>query len=183
LTVEQFAREIGTFFLAQWQAAPMPAKADPMTFFVAGYDDGDTYGRVFEVVIPGTPEPVEKNPNTFGLLYGGQWEITGRIMSGYDPKLPEVARKALTLSDAQVGQLTQALSALQLPIPMEFLPLQDCVDLVIFLIEATASLQTWMLGVRGVGGAIDVATITGTEGFRALQRKQVRGHALIQHQR
>jgi hypothetical protein len=92
LSVGDFAREISDFFLAQWQAAPMPANADPMVFFVAGYDEGDTYGRVFELKIPLAPDPVEKNPDTFGLLYGGQWEITGRLVSGYDPKLPEVAQ-------------------------------------------------------------------------------------------
>jgi hypothetical protein len=29
--------------------------------------------------------------------------------------------------------------------------------------------------VRGVGGAIDVATITRTDGFRAIQEKQILG--------
>ena len=43
------------------------------------------------------------------------------------------------------------------------------------LIKTTATLQGFSAGVRGVGGAIDVATITRTEGFRAIQEKEIVG--------
>ena len=68
-------------------------------------------------------------------------------------------------------------TAVNSPIPYQFLPLQDCVDLSIFLIRTTIKLQTWLVGVRGVGGAIDVATITRIEGFRAIQQKRIVGEA------
>jgi len=55
------------------------------------------------------------------------------------------------------------------------LPLQDSIDLAIFLVRATITLQKWQIGIRGVGGAIDVATITQTDGFRSVQQKQIRG--------
>jgi hypothetical protein len=181
LSIEEFAREVGDFFLAQWIAASMPADADPMCFLFGGYDAGETYGRVYQVVVPAAPIPSEQNPNEFGLTFGGQTEVTNRLLAGYDPQALEIARTTLGLSDGQVQGLAQALRALQLSIPMPFLPLQDCVDLAIFIIQTTATLQTWIVGVRGVGGAIDVATITRTEGFRALQRKQVSGSKI--HQR
>ncbi len=60
-------------------------------------------------------------------------------------------------------------------IPFAFLPLQDCVDISIFLIRTTATIQSWITGVRGVGGAIDVAMITRTEGFKAVQQKRIKG--------
>ena len=69
----------------------------------------------------------------------------------------------------------KVLKALGMPIPYQFLPLQDSVDLAIFLIKTTATLQGFSAGVRGVGGAIDVATITRTEGFRAIQEKEIVG--------
>ena len=62
-----------------------------------------------------------------------------------------------------------------MPIPYQFLLLQDSVDLAIFLIKTTAKLQGWAAGARGVGGAIDVATVTRTDGFRAIQEKQIVG--------
>lgn len=65
--------------------------------------------------------------------------------------------------------------AFNLPIPYQFLPLQDCVDLSIFLVRTTIELQKWMIDIRGVGGVIDVATITRTEGFKYVQRKEIKG--------
>ena len=62
---------------------------------------------------------------------------------------------------------------LGLPIPYQFLPLQDCVDLSTFLVNMTTTFQTWTVAIRGVGGAVDVATITRTEGFRALHEKRI----------
>jgi hypothetical protein len=38
----------------------------------------------------------------------------------------------------------------------------------------TSVVQGWTIGIRGVGGAVDVATITRTEGFQAIQQKQIR---------
>jgi hypothetical protein len=56
--------------------------------------------------------------------------------------------------------------------PYPFLPLQDCVDLSIFLVRATMEIQAWTVDVRG---AVDVATITKTNRFRPVQLKQVTG--------
>jgi len=63
-----------------------------------------------------------------------------------------------------------------MPIPYQFLPLHDCVDPSIFLIKTTAKLQGWTTGTRGVGGAIDVATVIRTEIFRAVQEKRIVGN-------
>lgn len=38
---------------------------------------------------------------------------------------------------------------LGLPIPYQFLPLQDCVDLAILLIRTTAELQKFLVDIRG----------------------------------
>jgi hypothetical protein len=82
----------------------------------------------------------------------------------------------LQLTDAQKQELDQFLGPIfNLPIPYQFLPLQDCVDLSIFLIRTTIELQKWMVGIRGVGGVIDVATITRTDGFQFVQRKAIKG--------
>jgi hypothetical protein len=52
------------------------------------------------------------------------------------------------------------------------------VDLSIFLLRTTITLQKWLVGVRGVGGAIDVVTITRTDGVQEVQVKQVVGEGL-----
>ena len=176
LSVEEFAARLGDFFRRQWSAANTPAEADAMVFLVGGFDEGDAYGRVFEVSIPNSPAPVEKSADDFGITFGGQHEIAGRLLGGYDPRLEAMVAENLHLNAAQTKNLRQkVLQSLAMPIPYQFLPLQDCVDLSIFLIKTTTTLQRWTTGTRGVGGAIDVATITRTDGFRAVQEKRILG--------
>jgi hypothetical protein len=176
LSVEEFATRLGDFFRGRWSAANTPAEADAMVFLVGGFDEGDAYGRVFEVSIPNAPAPVEKSADDFGITFGGQHEIAGRLLGGYDPRLEAMVAENLHLNAAQTKNLRQkVLQSLAMPIPYQFLPLQDCVDLSIFLIKTTTTLQRWTTGTRGVGGAIDVATITRTDGFRAIQEKRIVG--------
>jgi hypothetical protein len=176
LSVEGFAARLGDFFRRQWSAANTPAEADAMVFLVGGLDEGDAYGRVFEVSIPNSPTPVEKSVDEFGITFGGQHEIAGRLLGGYDPRLEALMSANVHLNAAQTTNFREkVLPNLAMPIPYQFLPLQDSVDLAIFLIKTTATLQGWMTGVRGVGGAVDVATITRTDGFRAVQEKRIVG--------
>jgi len=183
LSVEAFAKRLSDFFAAQWKALPPitpPGAQQPdMAFLVGGYDENQPYGRIFEFFVPNNPIPRETLPGgQFGLTWGGQREYVDRLLRGFDDGLPMAVQQFLKLPDAQRDTLRQQLTtALSSPIPYQFLPLQDCVDLSIFLIRTTIKLQTWLVGVRGVGGAIDVATITRIEGFRAIQRKRIVGEA------
>lgn len=178
-SVHQFAGELGQFFLQQWQAVTPPNYQGPdMVFLVGGFDEGASYGRVFEVLVPSRPEPWEfyQGEGEFGMAWGGQRAIPDRLMQGFDPAVIAKAKDYLQLSDEQAVGLDAHLRAqLQLPIPFQFLPLQDSVNLSIMLIRTTIALQTWTVDVRGVGGAIDVATITRTDGYRAVQQKQIMG--------
>ena len=179
LSVESFARRLSSFFLDQW-AATMPSVdtyvGPDMVFLVGGYDADAPYGRVFEVIVPRRPEPREYLPDSFGPIWGGQGDFTFRLVNGYDPKVPALSKECLGLSDDQVNQLTGHLrSHLGVGIPYQFLPLQDCVDFCLFVIRTTIMLQSFSVGLRGVGGAVDVAVITRTDGFSAIQQKSVCG--------
>jgi hypothetical protein len=183
LPVEEFATKLSDFFLEQWLATGMPVPfSDQMIFLIGGYDEGAAYGRLFEFFIPDRPVPREWHgeDGQFGAVWGGQQEFVDRILHGFDPRVPDLVSGELGLSKADRDRIERQLSQLQLPIPYQFLPLQDSVDLSIFLIRMTITLQTWQLGVRGVGGAIDVAAITPTDGFRYVQQKIVRGETLFQ---
>jgi hypothetical protein len=181
LSVEEFATALGVFFNEQWTKAKMPNPPPPgneMVFLVGGYDVGAAYGRIFTVSVPNAAKPVEFAANEFGATWGGQRELTDRLLQGFDPNLAGHIQDILKTppGEKQRIDLEVALrTRLQLPIPWQFLPLQDCVDLCILLIRTTIQLQQWMVSIRGVGGAIDVATITRTDGFKAIQIKELRG--------
>jgi hypothetical protein len=187
LTVEAFATQLGTFFVEKWRDAGMPVPAPAggdMFFFVGGYSPGAPYGEVYEVVVPSRPAPVLKVPiGEFGMVWGGQRNITDRIVVGFDEAAIDLIYNALNIAPAQRNPdaLKNALKMqLQLKIPANLLPLQDCVDYVICLIRSTIQLQKWTVDIRGVGGAVDVATITRTAGFRPVQLKQIVGEIMNQ---
>jgi len=176
MPVEDFTSELSEFFVGHWKATmPEDWQGPDMTFLVGGYDENEAYGRVFQINIPSHPEPIEWNAGSqFGVTWGGQLEYINRLVKGFDPKLPSVVQDYLKLNEEQKTKLEQHLERdLSSRIPYQFLPLQDCVDLSVFLIRTTIELQTWIIGVRGVGGAIDVATITRTDGFNPIQRKRI----------
>lgn len=178
LSAEEFARQLGIFFMQKWNAGGMPPAPAPqneqMTFLVAGFDVDAVYGRVFEIHIPNQPVPVEQLTGDFGLSFGGQREFVDRLLRGYDPRVPQIVQSELALNAADEARVIARLNEVGAPIPFQFLPLQDCVDLSVFLIRTTINLQTWQVGIRGVGGAIDVATITQTHGFKPLKQKIVK---------
>jgi hypothetical protein len=55
------------------------------------------------------------------------------------------------------------------------MPLQDCVSLVLSVMRGTVAMQQLAVTLRGVGGPIDLVTITRTDGLQAIQFKEVYG--------
>ncbi len=177
LTVERFSSILSEFLLGQWESRmPKDYVGQDMCFLVAGYDKGEAYGKVFWFSVPNNPNPTEFQKDSFGIAYDGQREFADRLMHGFDDSLVLLVKDFLKLADKQTEELqSHLLTNLNIQIPIQFLPLQDCLDLSIFLIRATIMMQTWLPIVRGVGGAIDVATITRTEGFKIVQQKHITG--------
>jgi len=178
LAVQDFAKSLSDFFMEQWKAAMPPDFPGPgMTFVVGGFNEGESYGRVFLVEIPGSPDPVEqqRNPGEFGITWGGQREFVDRLIQGYDEGLLDIVSRTLEIGPEQVQSLKKSLEVLQMRIPLPAMPLQDCVDLAIFFIRTVVTAQRLTVGIRGCGGPIDVATITRWEGLRFVQRKEIVG--------
>jgi 20S proteasome alpha/beta subunit len=177
--VADFAQLLSDFFMARWRAEmPMPPeyKESPMTFVVGGFDERQPYGQAFVIDIPIAPAPREVNPGVqFGITWGGQRDFVDRLLRGYHEKLPDVVAKALSLTKEQKQTLLSALSPLDMKVPLQAMALQDCVNLAIFFIRTTMDAQNLTVGVRGVGGPIDVAVITGTRGIEFVQRKKIVG--------
>lgn len=178
LKVGEIAKRLGEFFMQRWkdQEMPKPEEWPPrpeMVFLLGGYDKGEPYGRVYEVGIPSRPDPKEWHESDFGPVWGGQQEFVGRLIHGYDPNLLSIVQKCLNLSEEQVTSLKKDLQTIQVGIPYQFLPLQDCINLSTLLVRTTMEMQSFYVGLRGVGGNIDVAAITKTGGFQPIKEKEV----------
>jgi hypothetical protein len=76
LTVTEFAARLGQFFLDRWNANQQTG--EPAYFFVGGYNEGEAYGRLYQLSVPTAPQPSELLANTFGAQWGGQGAIASR---------------------------------------------------------------------------------------------------------
>ena len=180
LKVLEYAEKISAFFQERWDEAHLPTPAAQnggMNFIVGGYDPGSDYGNVYLFNIPNNPQPQPRNEgNNFGMTWGGQLEIASRIVHGYDPKLLSLIEANLNVSNQDVMKFRDDIRGqLEYSIPYSLLPLQDCIDLAAFLIRTTITAQNFAIGLRGVGGSIEVAAITRTEAFKWIQKKDLRG--------
>ena len=179
LTVEEYAKLLSGFFGDRWaEEMPKSYSGPNMTFVVGGYDPDAAYGQVFVFEIPREPQPKARHPEEkdFGMTWGGQLEIACRLIHGFDPAAPDIIKQILGLNDGQVKQVYDGLTRnLGFPIPYNMLPLQDCVNLAIFLIRTTMTAQGLAIGVRGVGGPIDVAIVTRMGGLKYIQQKAITG--------
>jgi hypothetical protein len=180
MSVLEFAGTISEFYLKQWRQNMPPdnqiSNIPNMTFVIAGYNPDDIYGQVFVVDIPRAPKPLERNPGSeFGITFGGQHEIVSRIINGFDFRLPQTLQQGLNLTPEQMQKFDEIIKQYQLPIPLQVLALQDGVELACFFIRTTVDAQRFSVGIRGVGGAIDVAVIKRNQDLRFIQRKQEHG--------
>jgi len=171
MSVYDFARELSDFFKAKWDAEPpsaLPAGMvqEPMSFLVGGYNAEEPSGRIYLVVIPDNPKPVEQSADNFGITYGGDIGIIYRLINGYDCSLQETIGQNLA---------KEQIEGLQLPFAYDALPLQDAVDLAILLIRTTINVQKLAIMPRSCGGPIDVCTITSVDGLSYVQRKEITG--------
>jgi hypothetical protein len=179
LTIEGYSNELSKFFNERWaENMPKDYKGPNMTFVIGGYDPDAAYGKVFLFEIPERPEPVEQHSkiNDFGMTWGGQLEIASRLIHGFDPNLPKIIKETLELDKETVDRVYGKLREnLEFPIPYNILPLQDSVNLAILLIRTTMTAQNLAIGIRGVGGHIDVAVIKRTNGLQYVQQKIIKG--------
>lgn len=180
LSVLEFAEKLSEFYLKQWRSTMPPddkiGKIPNMTFVIAGFNPGDVYGQVFVVDIPRVPKPAEHSKGSeCGITFGGQHGIVSRIMMGYDDKLPEIVKKDLNLTPEQEAKFGKLLNQFQLAVPLQVLALQDGINLACFFIRTTMDAQNFSIGIRGVGGHIDVAVIKRNTKLKFIQRQQEHG--------
>ena len=179
LGVEEFAERLSAFFGDRWNENQQQAPGPGIQFVVGGYDPSEPYGSVFVFDIPNQPQPEPKNPgNEFGIAWGGQLGIMARLIHGYDPKFLAAIQERFETTAEDVQAFAQGLKPqLEFRIPYQVLPLQDCIDLATFMVRTTMTAQNLGIGVRGVGGQIDVAYVSRTQPIKYVQRKIPHGEA------
>jgi hypothetical protein len=152
-------------------------------FLVGGYDDAGV-GEAWEVTLPDrTVEIIATTTDGGGAVWRGQSDVVTRIMRGSDIELLERLATAHKVVD-ELDALTPLLDACGYRIPFESMNLQDGIDLAVLCIRTTIDVQRLTLGPvatspefswPGVGGPIEIATVTASHGFRWVQRTLLQG--------
>ena len=177
LTVAEMAQRISNFYMEQWNAVmPQNYIGPEMTFIVAGFNENEPYGRVFLLDLPQRLQPIEQQPSIgdFGITWGGQREIVDRLIQGFDLRVIPIISQILNLNPQQQQQIDIVLKQnLQLPIPLNVMALQDCINLAKLFIRTTIETQELTIGVRGCGGPIEVAVIKREEELKYIKHKSV----------
>jgi len=184
VSIERYSEILYEFYQEAWENQQMPPSDEwegpPITFIVSGYDPDSAYGRTYQFSIPGDNPPAEQQQEEFGMSWGGETQIVTRLIKGFAPGIIGHLRAQEGLDSEELETvLEEASQNVSYSIPYEVLPLQDCVNLAILMIRTTIDLQGLAIGPRGVGGKIEVATITRTEGVNFIQKKQLRGESAL----
>ena len=144
-------------------------------FIVGGFNKDNPYAEVYEIVIPDSPTPKLMSNDEFGVWWGGQREIVDRVFNAIDANFHAKIEESLSLTDAQKQTIKDEQTKFALPINPRVLALQDCVKLALTMIRTTIDFQALAFSQRGVGGHIDIATITKEDGLHFVQRKKING--------
>lgn len=151
---------------------------DPVNILLSGYNsDGTT--EIYEMRIPGNVE-LKRRANDYGCTWIGQGDAVARLILGYDNRMMVNPFFQQLFSKVSQNELIGNLQAMEYNIPWNVMPLQDAIDIAVFLIKTTATIQKFSCGIRGddheipaVGGPIDVAVITPEHGVQWISRKQL----------
>jgi len=175
-TMEHVAGKLRVFILEQYTEArkTVPNISD-LGFMVAGYSAGAALADEYLVEITNEecapPRLLHKNEES-GISWAGMGEPLNRLVLGYGTGLPVVMQQNLGVPANQIQPAIRAIQgALQAPLALPAMPLQDAIDLAKFLADVTINFWRFAPGAPVVGGPIEIAAISKHEGFRWVQRK------------
>jgi hypothetical protein len=117
------------------------------------------------------PTPLRK-PLECGMTWNGEPEAVSRLVLGVSPQIQQVLHQHLGVPQQDIGKVAEVIQQhLQRPLILPAMPIQDAIDLAVFLVDTTVQFSRFSPGAPTVGGPIEVAAITKHEGFRWIRRK------------
>ena len=146
---------------------------DRMGFFVAGFSAGADHAEVWSVEIDSSgrspaPALVFGQDVAGKATWAGDPEALNRLFLGFSGQV----RTALIASGIAPVEVDGFLNALPMePLIASAMPLQDAIDLVKYMVDATVGFVKFRPGPSSVAEPIDIAAITKHEGFRWVRRK------------
>lgn len=176
-TVEDVARRTKEFFYDETylnEFGDKPYKPF-LGFMVSGYSSNEGLPEVWEIVIQEGGNCIgpllRRGKEEIGINWAGEPEAITRLIKGHSGFIGNVLRE-LGVPEDQIEPAVELIgSRMDAPLVQAPMPIQDTIDLAVFLVNTAINFSRFIPGPQTIGGPIDVAAITKHEGFRWVQRK------------
>jgi hypothetical protein len=146
-------------------------------FMVAGYSTNAPRGEVWRLL---TEKGACYGPNatldqdTCGFRWEGEPLPLRRLVLGFDPVGLDAVLTASGLDANKVSEIIEnCRRAFGIRFANDSMPIQDAIDLAVFLEQTSAGFSRFCDGPASVGGPVEVAVLTKYEGFKWVKRKHV----------
>lgn len=131
----------------------------------------ELYGIDINTGVCAAPQEIVP-PNETVMAWNGQPEAVLRLIMGHGSQLSVILEHQLGVPAADVPvAINQIEAGLMTTLAYDLMPIQDAIDLAIFLVDTTIKYVRFLPGAQTVGGPIEVAAITRYEGFKWIKRK------------
>jgi hypothetical protein len=184
-SVEDLANRLHHFIKEKYDAAfPAPAPAAPgdpmppdqrprMGVIVGGFSHDEFYPDEWQFLLPdGPPSRVRDNQaGDWGVRWWGVTDPVMRLIAGVDPRIEKwLVDQGIDPTQAS-GIYFDLISKFRWTIFFDGMPVQDAIDLAVFLANVTIGHSRFVVGPPVCGGHVDVATIT-HKGFAWVRQKK-----------
>lgn len=143
-------------------------------FMICGYSARKDFAEEYRInIVDGKCEGPQlvRGEDQIGMTWNGEIEAIIRLYYGHSANFPQIL-KSLGVPDNQISPaMTVIRKKSELPFVVPYMPVQDAIDLAIFLVDTTIKFMRFIPGPPVVAGNIDVAAITKHEGFKWVRRK------------
>lgn len=176
-TVADVAEKVRSYVFDELYGPAFGDWADPpsLGMVVAGYSADGQHAEEYQIEKAGSEVAAittPRMPSECGFTVAGQPEAVLRLVSGVDPRLPQVLHESLGVAAEEAGPATAVIrDQLQMQLVQDAMPFQDALDLAEFFVDLTIKMSRFCPGPGTVGGPIELAGITRHEGFKWIKRK------------
>ena len=144
-------------------------------FMVAGYSSNEGLPEVWEIDIQEGGKCLgpllRRSKEEIGINWAGEPEALTRLIKGHSGFIGNVLQE-LGVPKDQIEPAVELIGTrLDVPLVQAPMPIQDTIELAMFLVNTAINFSRFIPGPQTVGGPIDVVAITKHEGFRWVQRK------------
>jgi len=175
LSVKDLAEDFRQFMSARyveefknWPETKRPS----LGFVVVGYSHQKGLPESWSMVFKGErSHKLNEVTRIGGLFCAGLTEPIVRMCRGYSEGVVQILKDEKIDEDKISSVLKQCDERLAARIIAPAMPIQDAIDLAVFLAETAKQFWRFNVGPPVVGGLIEVAAITKHEGFKWIRRK------------